>query len=308
MAGYSIDVSHEIHETRPPGTVSIDVDPLDAHLAGYGVPDAPPDLLVYERAIPRILERLAEHSIRATFFWVARDSAARAQQLREIVAAGHEVASHTVSHPEAWRLLPQLEVARELRDSKDRLEQAAGAPVVGFRSPGWHGPLGLAEALRVAGYRYDASVFPSPLLGAAAALIFARSGGKRRTALGARWWFARRNPHALANGLYEFPLSVTRRLRIPVYHTLRYGLGDVRFARALDGFCRAGHALSYPIHAVDALGAAEDGVDPRLASHPGMGVALEKKLALISATFRAIADRFASRPFCERLPSVAAQS
>jgi peptidoglycan/xylan/chitin deacetylase (PgdA/CDA1 family) len=286
---------------RPEATVSVDVDPLDAHLAGYGVAGSPMDRLAYERAVPRILDSFAAHGVRATFFWVARDAAAHAQVLREIVAAGHEVASHTVSHAENWRKLPPADVGQEVRESRQRLEEAAGAPVVGFRSPGWHGPPRLAEQLLAAGYRYDASAFPTPLLGVAGALLFARSGARRRTALGVAQWFARRAPHALPNGLREFPVTVTRGLRIPIYHTLRYGLGDARFARALDRFSAERHPLSYPLHAIDALGLVEDGVDARLARHPGMGAPLAAKLALIGRTLAEIARRFRPLPFAARL-------
>jgi peptidoglycan/xylan/chitin deacetylase (PgdA/CDA1 family) len=293
-------VARNPRDLRPAATVSVDVDPLDAHLAGYGVLDAPPDRLAYDRAVPRLLERFAERGVRATFFWVARDAASHAQRLREVAAAGHEVASHTVSHSERWRLAGRDEVARELRDSKHRLEDAAGAPVVGFRSPGWHGPPVLAEELRAAGYRYDASVFPSPLLGAAGALIWLRSAGRRRTALGASQWFAGRAPRRDASGLLEFPVSVTRILRLPIYHTLRYGLGEARFLRALDRFAAEGHALSYPLHAIDALGLVEDSVDARLAHHPGMGAPLARKLELVRSTLAAVNERFAPATFAER--------
>lgn len=295
-------MSSELLAQPPDATVSIDVDPLDAHLAGYGFASAPTDRLATERAVPRILERLAAHRVRATFFWVARDAAAHAQLLREIVAAGHEVASHTVSHPEGWRRLGRAQVADELRVSKRRLEDASGAAVVGFRSPGWHGPAGLPEELAAAGYRYDASLFPSPLLGAAGALIWLRSGGKRRTALGAGMWFRRRAPHALATGLLEFPVSVTRGLRLPVYHTLRHGLSDRRFESALDALARERHPVSYPLHAVDALGLREDEVDARMARHPGMSGSLAAKLALLDRTLAAIAARFRPVTFAERLP------
>jgi peptidoglycan/xylan/chitin deacetylase (PgdA/CDA1 family) len=293
-------VANEIARRAPDATVSVDVDPVDAHLAGYGVPGAAADRMAYQRAVPRILEQLAACGARATFFWVARDAAANARLLREVAAAGHEVASHTATHPEAWRNMARAEVAHELRVSKEQLEDAAGAPVVGFRSPGWHGPAGLAEELASAGYRYDASQFPSPLLGAAGALIWLRSGGKRRTALGASQWFGRRAPHALTGGLTEFPVSVTRALRLPIYHTLRYALGDARFERALDRFAAEAHPLSYPLHAVDALGLAEDEVDSRMARHPGMRLPLAAKLALLARTLAAIALRFESRPFAER--------
>jgi predicted deacetylase len=282
-------------------TLSVDVDPIDAHLAGYGFAGQPPDAAAYERAIPRLLDVFAAHGVRATFFWVARDAARSAVALRSVVAEGHEVASHSLSHAENWRNASPAQVERELRESKDRLEQAAGAPVVGFRSPGWLGPRGLHAALVDAGYRYDASSFPTPLLGAMSALLMVSSGGRRRVPLGARQWFGSRSPSRLARGLHGFPVSVTRRLRFPVYHTLRYSLPSERFEKLLDGFSREKHTLSYPIHAVDALGLAEDQIDSRLARHPGMQHTLAAKLDLLAKTLAAIAARFDPAPFAARI-------
>ncbi len=293
-------------ENRSAATISIDVDPLDAHLAGYGVAGLPPDHLVYERAIPRLLELLAERGVHATFFWVARDSGRNAQLLRKIASAGHEVASHTVSHPESWRLLGPDAIALELTRSRAELAEATARDIVGFRSPGWHSPAALGEQLRAAGYRYDASAFPSPALGAAGALLWARSRGRRRFALGVRQWFAAREPRAMrrVREIVEFPVSVTRTLRIPIYHTLRYSLSDRRFERALDRLALEGHALSYPLHAVDALGLGEDGADARLARHPGMQVPLSEKLALLRRTLEAIASRYRLETFQDRLNSL----
>jgi predicted deacetylase len=285
----------------PAATVSVDVDPVDAHLAGYGAHGLPPDPVCYERAIPRLLEAFGAHEVRATFFWVARDAERSAVALRAVVAAGHEVASHSLTHAEGWRNARPSEVAHELRESRQRLEQSAGAPVVGFRSPGWHAPPGLHAALADAGYRYDASSFPSPLLGAMSALLFARSGGRRLVPLGTRQWFAPRGPTRVEPGLVEFPVSVTRVLRFPVYHTLRYSLSNGRFGRQLDGLAGEGHALSYPLHAVDALGLAEDEIDSRMGRHPGMRVALAEKLALLGHTLAAIRSRFALAAFRDRV-------
>jgi hypothetical protein len=90
-------------------------------------------------------------------------------------------------------------------------------------------------------------------------------------------------------------------VRFPIYHTVRYGMSDARFGAALDGFARRGEALSYALHAVDALGAVEDGVDPRLARHPGMERPLAAKLELLDRSLAAIAGRFETATFRERL-------
>ena len=48
---------------------------------------------------PRILELLAAHGARATFFVIGENAAAHPGLIRAIAAAGHEVAHHTHTHP-----------------------------------------------------------------------------------------------------------------------------------------------------------------------------------------------------------------
>jgi hypothetical protein len=96
-----------------------------------------------------------------------------------------------------------------------------------------------------------------------------------------------------------FPVSTSPRLRVPIYHTLRYQMSDDRFARHLDGFVARGEPLAYPLHAVDALGLTEDGVDSRLARHPGMAHPKDAKLALMRDTLAEITSRFTTVPYAD---------
>ncbi|HET7224447.1 MAG TPA: polysaccharide deacetylase family protein [Candidatus Eisenbacteria bacterium] len=291
--------------SRPEATVSVDVDPVDLHLAGYGVRGVPPDPLVYQRALPRLRERLRAAGVRATFFVVARDVVAHAPALRSLVEDGHEIASHTVTHPLALTRLPDAALDAELVGSRRALEQALGLTVVGFRAPNFDVDARVLARVAAAGYRYDASDYPSPVLVAARlalAAASARPGEVLRMRLLPR--SLARRPGRVATGageLTEFPLSVTPGVRLPVYHTLRYMTAPDAFRARLDGFARRGEPLSYPLHAVDALGAREDRVDARLARHPGMALPLADKLAMLDDVLQSIARRFDARPFAERV-------
>lgn len=286
---------------RPLATVSVDMDPVDVHLAGYGHV-APRDRLVYERALARLRAVLAERAIRATFFVVARDLPGQAAAIRALCEAGHEVASHSLRHPEGFAALPADALREELRASRARLEDATGAAVCGFRAPGFELTRPVAEAVREAGYRYDASLFPSPLLRAGRWWLAIRRRSLRPRPRGAM--SLRRRPFALstpAGPLLEFPLAVTPTLRLPVYHTARYLRSEAGFTRTLDRLAGRGDPLSYVLHAVDALGLAEDAVDPRLAMHPGMRRSLGSKLALLDRSLAAVEARFRVRPFAARV-------
>ncbi|MDX1649909.1 MAG: polysaccharide deacetylase family protein [Myxococcota bacterium] len=284
--------------------MSVDVDPVDVHLAGYGR-QAAPDPLVWERALPRLREALDRAGLRATFFVVARDLPARRQAVRELARAGHEVASHSIHHPAGFAELAPRALREELEGSRARLEDAVGAPVRGFRAPGFALTRRVAAAVREAGYVYDASLHPSPF--ALAAQLWLALSRRRLRPRPRAPLSLRRRPFRLATAsgeLVEFPLAVTPGLRLPVYHTARYALGEARFVAALERLARRRDPLSYVLHAVDLLGLVEDGVDARLAGHPGMRRSLEAKRALLAESLAAIAARFAPRPFAARLGEV----
>lgn len=289
---------------RPPATVSVDVDPVDLHLQGYGVRGAAPDPLVFAAALPRLLERFARARVRATFFVVARDAEAHAGVLRRLVAEGHEVASHSLTHPLGLRRLPPGDLERELAGSKRALEQATGGRVAGFRAPNFDVDRAVLRRIEAAGYVYDASLYPTPVLLAARLVLAMKSGDPGGVLRMSKWpWSLERLPHRPLEGgrLVEFPTSVTPGLRWPVYHTMRLLGGRDVFMRRLRGFEGRGEPLAYTLHAVDALGLAEDDLDRRLAPHPGMGMPLAQKLAALDEVIAFIAARFEVLTFRERL-------
>jgi peptidoglycan/xylan/chitin deacetylase (PgdA/CDA1 family) len=81
-----------------------------------------------------LLDVLAEHSVRATFFMVGRFVRDQPALARRVHEAGHLVGNHTMTHPWlAWQ--PRARVQQELRDCNRALEDALGAPVRYFRAP-----------------------------------------------------------------------------------------------------------------------------------------------------------------------------
>jgi polysaccharide deacetylase family protein (PEP-CTERM system associated) len=110
----------------------------------------------------RVLDLLARHSARATFFtlgWVAERFP---HLVREIVAGGHEVACHSHLHRPLWRLTPE-EFRADTRRSLQALEQASGKKVVGYRAPTFsvvERTLWAIEILAEEGLLYDSSIFP----------------------------------------------------------------------------------------------------------------------------------------------------
>lgn len=293
--------------SRPFATVSIDVDPVDLHLLGYGFADLPPDPLVYTRALPRLGELFAKLGIRATFFVVGRDAVQQADQLRRLEDEGHEIASHSMSHPMPFVRVPRSRLVKEVTESRQVLCSVCRHDVIGFRAPNWdisprgHGPL--ADA----GYRYDASGFPSPFQIPVRLLLTMKSSNPRKTFRMRPWpWTFRRRPFEWTldgKTLIQFPISTSPHIRFPIYHTTRYLIGEGQFRSHLDGFVKRGENFFYPLHGVDALGLEEDGVDRRLSRHPGLEHPLAKKLALLESSLAAIASRFTCVPYRDLVES-----
>ena len=110
----------------------------------------------------RVLELFARQDIRATFFvlgWVAERFPAL---IREISAAGHEVASHGFGHERLTRI-SRDQFRDGITRTKHLLEDISGAAVIGYRAPSYSiGPTTLwaHHELREVGYRYSSSIVP----------------------------------------------------------------------------------------------------------------------------------------------------
>jgi peptidoglycan/xylan/chitin deacetylase (PgdA/CDA1 family) len=83
---------------------------------------------------PRLLDLLAEHELRATFFLVGSFAEAEPELVRRIAAGGHLIGNHSFSHPNL-ALTSARRVEQELKQTSEALEQIAGAPVRFFRPP-----------------------------------------------------------------------------------------------------------------------------------------------------------------------------
>ncbi len=112
--------------------------------------------------VARLLDLLARHEARATFFvlgWVAER---QAELIRTIARAGHEIASHGWDHARVTHQT-RRQFRESIRRTKDVLEDITGVPVLGFRAPSFSIVPGGEWALDVLieeGYRYDSSMFP----------------------------------------------------------------------------------------------------------------------------------------------------
>jgi peptidoglycan/xylan/chitin deacetylase (PgdA/CDA1 family) len=82
----------------------------------------------------RLLEVLAKHNIRATFFLIGRYVQQRPDIAREVVKAGHVVGNHTFTHP-LLTIKSGVEIRQELSACRFALQDAIGAHSNLFRPP-----------------------------------------------------------------------------------------------------------------------------------------------------------------------------
>ncbi len=83
---------------------------------------------------PRLLEVLATHDVRATFFMIGRYVQQRPQIAREVASAGHAIGNHTFTHPNL-AVLSRLQTRIQIEECGRALEDAVGQHSNLFRPP-----------------------------------------------------------------------------------------------------------------------------------------------------------------------------
>jgi len=128
------------------------------HTPAYRSLDDPPEIPIDLKTITdRLLDLLDRHDSQATFFVVAELADQYPDLIREIANRGHEIASHTVTHPSLPAQTPAKK-RTEIQQSKDVLEELSGVEVTGFRAPTFQVDDESYSLLIEAGYRYSSSV------------------------------------------------------------------------------------------------------------------------------------------------------
>lgn len=107
-------------------TIIAGSDPTEAALT---YDDGPNDV-----ATDALLEVLARHNARATFFMIGSFARQRPEIVRRVHAAGHLIGNHTDTHP--WlSFQPSRAIREQLRSCNQTLEDIIGAPIHYFRPP-----------------------------------------------------------------------------------------------------------------------------------------------------------------------------
>jgi peptidoglycan-N-acetylglucosamine deacetylase len=83
---------------------------------------------------PRLLDILASHDVKATFFMLGKFAVGQKELVRRVAAEGHLIGDHSWSHPKLSRCSSRR-IEEELRNTKNALEQIVGSKVRFFRPP-----------------------------------------------------------------------------------------------------------------------------------------------------------------------------
>jgi peptidoglycan/xylan/chitin deacetylase (PgdA/CDA1 family) len=151
----------EARSHQPPAAIHVDLDGASDIFRMWGWPFAGADT-VFETGLRGALDLFDANGVRATLFVIADslDQPRKRALIEDAVRRGHEIGSHTATHPD----LLQQDSARkreEIARSREKIEQALGVRVRGFRAPGYRLDRECIELLAASGYAWDASAFPT---------------------------------------------------------------------------------------------------------------------------------------------------
>jgi hypothetical protein len=245
-------------------SVTVDIDSLNSNFKGFGLVREEYSYREFDIGIENILNFFDRFKIKATFFFVAQDLEfeKNARWIKIVTTAGHEIASHSYSHPQGFRFLSHQEKEYELKRSKEVLEAISGQNVFGFRAPGWNISDDALPILRSLGYRYDSSVFPTSLAWLMKAMhyfVMRKRDKLTRTTLGHLYYaFAPSSPYTTdekrvgkrgVSSFIEFPIQVAGFFRLPFYGT--FHLARPMFINRAYNFIKESHTINYQMHLSD---------------------------------------------------------
>ncbi len=115
----AVHMMHDLLPAAPPNAIALTID------------DGP-----HPEWTPKMLDLLAEHQVKATFSLIGIQVKELPDLARRIVAAGHQLCNHTMTHPLEIASLPRKRVDTEITEAHDRIGDATGIAPKFFRSPG----------------------------------------------------------------------------------------------------------------------------------------------------------------------------
>ncbi|MFF9478782.1 polysaccharide deacetylase family protein [Streptomyces sp. NPDC014733] len=113
---------------------------------------------------PRVLDVLERHHVKAVFCMIGPQAAAHPDLVRRVVAAGHRLCDHTISHDTGMDHRPERYQSDQILPAQQMIEKAAGVPVRYYRAPGgaftpYSRTLAAEHGMRPLGWNIDSKDF-----------------------------------------------------------------------------------------------------------------------------------------------------
>src|SRR5437870_10389524 len=140
--GLSFDSDHETNELRE---------------AGESIGRLSQGQYGNRQGVPRILEILQKHEVKASFFVPAVTALLYPDEQRRVAAEGHEIGIHGWIHERNSELPPEAERDLQMR-SADTLAKLTGQRPVGIRTPSWDFSPNTLAITKEMGLVYDSSL------------------------------------------------------------------------------------------------------------------------------------------------------
>lgn len=209
---------------------------------------------------------LEPYGVKATLFMVGNDflQPQNYDAIRAMAREGHEIANHTLTHAQGFRLLAPKQKEAEIAGMEELCQMVTGQRPVGFRSPGWNIGDDALPILQNRGYLYDSSVFPTALMPLLKFLHWytmrSRQGGDRTTLGHWRYMAAPITPYRTSQksfveqgseGIVEIPITVTPGLRLPFFATFLLSTGLRLFMLSYQMLKALGRPIQFQFHLSD---------------------------------------------------------
>ncbi|MFJ4523570.1 polysaccharide deacetylase family protein [Streptomyces sp. NPDC088810] len=154
---------HAAPKTAPVSAVIAHASDRGEHAVNITIDDGPDPVWT-----PQVLQVLRDNGVKATFCMVGTQAQAHPDLVKQVVAAGHRLCDHTVSHDTTMDTKPESYQAQQIVDAERQITKASGGvrPMY-YRAPGgaftpFSRKLAASHGMRPLGWNVDSKDFERP--------------------------------------------------------------------------------------------------------------------------------------------------
>ncbi|MEU1011179.1 polysaccharide deacetylase family protein [Streptomyces sp. NPDC005890] len=163
---------HAAPKTAPVSAAIAHASDRGEHAVNITIDDGPDPVWT-----PQVLQVLRDNGVKATFCMVGTQAQAHPDLVKQVVAAGHRLCDHTVSHDTTMDTKPESYQAQQIVDAERQITKASGGvrPMY-YRAPGgaftpYSRKLAASHGMRPLGWNVDSKDFERPGSGAIIATV-----------------------------------------------------------------------------------------------------------------------------------------